>query len=184
MASPALTLRPATAEDYPDVAALYRQFARTRHLEQFTFKGWLGQCHLAVEDGQVIGYWHGTHDAQTWLSFTVDSTPPEDWTVSYLTVMVVDQRHRRRGIGGLLLKDFLDQARAAGNTWAVLNPTPDAPCQTEAELIAFYAHHGFTLLEHDLDHGFTRSWMMGRALVEDPQYVLRALPQDQRAGRA
>lgn len=184
MASPTLTLRPATAEDYPAVAALYRQFAPTRHLEEFTYQGWLGRCHLAVEDGRLIGYWHGTHHAQTWLSFTVHPTPPEDWTVSYLTVLVVEAHHRRRGVGGLLLEDFLDQARAAGNTWAVLNPTSGAEEPTEEELIAFYAHHGFTLLEHGLDHGFAKAWMMGRALVAEPPYVLRALPQDQEAGRA
>lgn len=90
------------------MTALYRHFSPTRHLESFTFEGWLGRCRLAVEDCQVIGYWHGTHDA----------------------------------------------------------------------------HHGSTPLEHDLDHGFAPSWMMGRALVENPPYTLHALPQGQEAGRA
>lgn len=169
------SLRSADASDYDAVAGLYRQFAPNRHLDLFTYDGWAGRCRVAVQDEEVLGFWHGTHDSQTWLSFTVQPQPEEEWTVSYLTVLVVDARHRRSGIGTMLLEDFVAHAGAAGNTWAVLNPSSDAEGQTEAQLIAFYQRHGFVLLEHGLDHGFASSWMMGRALVEDPRYQFREI---------
>ena len=178
MASPGIDMRPATADDYPAAAELYRQVARGRELSRAQFTAWLDTTTVAVTHGDVVGLCHGNHTSATWQSFVVEPEPPLEWRCSYLDTLVVARSHRGHGVGAALLEQFLDAARAAGNTWVVLRPVPADPREGFDELLAFYGAFGFVPLRHRLTHGLTNALVLGRALVARPDHVVRPLEVD------
>ena len=88
---------------------------------------------VAVEDGQAIG---------TGRVYLEDSA-------ARIGRMAVDLRHRRRGVGGLILRFLEAEAQTQGATEFVLH--------AQEYVKAFYAAHGYTengppFLEVDIPH--------------------------------
>lgn len=173
-------LREATRRDHADVQRLHAQHTGKSYLPMSSYESWLGKCTLAVEDGTVLGFSFGNHDSGAWGNILVTPEPPENWNCSYLTHLVVDQGHRRQRVGSLLLQDFLDQTRLAGNSWVILNPGSQAEGQTEADLHAFYEANGFLHLRHRPDDDAPKGWevdhyLLGCPVREEERYEVAVL---------
>lgn len=175
-------LREATSEDYAAVRRLYAQHTDGGSLSPTDYTFWRQQWTVAVAvDGEtVLGFSCGNHRSGAWDDLAVTPPPPEHWACSYITHLVVDQAQRRRGVGSLLLRGFLDQAAQAGNSWVVLHPSSQTPGQTKEELYAFYTRNGFHHLRHrpddedpqgrEIDH-----WKMGRQVSTEDGYEIAVL---------
>jgi len=74
-------------------------------------------------------------------------------TVAYLSELIVDREHRRRGTGSQLLTAFEALGQGAGITRLALRTEKDGPAQT------FYARHGWWV-EAELS-----DWYNGRTYV-------------------
>ncbi|MEF3121792.1 GNAT family N-acetyltransferase [Kocuria flava] len=175
MSSAGHGIRPARASDHAAAVALHAQVVPGRELTRERFTAWLGTTTVATVGGEVVGLCHGNHASATWQSFVVEPEPDPQWRCSYLDTLVVARAHRGRGIGADLLERFLDAARAAGSTWAVLRPEPATPPQGAEELLAFYGGAGFVPLQHRLAHGLSNALVLGRPLVAHPEHVLQPL---------
>lgn len=117
-----LELREAGPDDHADVQHLHAQHTGQNYLSVRNYESWPGKCTLAVDGGEVLGFCLGNHDSGVWGNVVVTPDPLEHWNCSYITHLVVDAGYRRHGIGSILLRDFLEQAERAGNTWVILTP--------------------------------------------------------------
>lgn len=175
-----LELREAGPDDHADVQHLHAQHTGQNYLAVRNYESWLGKCTLAVDGGEVLGFCLGNHDSGVWGNVVVTPDPPEHWNCSYITHLVVDAGYRRHGIGSILLRNFLEQAERAGNTWVILNPGSQTEGQTEADLHAFYGANGFRHLRHRSDDGDPEGrevdhYMLGYQVGEDDRYEVAVL---------
>jgi N-acetylglutamate synthase-like GNAT family acetyltransferase len=108
-----LTIRPAAASDSEAIFALLKELAITytpdraafeRHYPELLQSGSAALCVAALE-GQVVGY------ALAFEALTLYA----NGTVTELQELVVDPRHRGKGIGRKLVESVVERARASGS---------------------------------------------------------------------
>lgn len=98
------------------------------------------QSLVAVDaGGRILGWLMGNHASQAWTN--IDGyIVPEDWQCSYITWLLVDEKHRGSGIGPRLLRAFAEDSCAAGNDTIVLSPSAG---DDETAVISFYEKNGY-----------------------------------------
>jgi GNAT superfamily N-acetyltransferase len=127
---------------------------------------------VAVDGGAVVGVCCGHHASGSRRECRAAPLPPADWDCSYIDTLVVDEHHRRTGIGTALLRDFMGRTATAGSDWLMLFPKRgDGRPMLSGALPGFYGTAGLRLLEPAEDYLRTRPWMMGVPRVANPQYV-------------
>jgi ribosomal protein S18 acetylase RimI-like enzyme len=89
--------------------------------------------------GRVLGWLMGNHDSQAWTNIDGYNVP-EDWQCSYITWLLVDEKHRSSEIGSRLLRAFEEDSCAAGNDTIVLSPSAG---DDETAVISFYEKNGY-----------------------------------------
>ncbi len=120
---PAITIRPATEADIPDIHALMYELAvyekepeavfTTVEEYRADFQAGLFESHVAEMDGQVVG--------MTLFFMTYSSWKGK---MLYLDDFVVTESHRRYGVGQLLFDAFVAEGRQRGCRlvkWQVLD---------------------------------------------------------------
>ena len=153
-----VTVRPARPEDWLGVQALLREldelhaelvpaYFRPATRTEPEWRGLLGDSTalalVAVDEVE------GSRAPVGFLSLRIYDTPADPTMVprrrGHLETLVVDARHRRRGIGGRLLGAGADWARARGATEMVLTTWVG-----NAEADAFYERLGYRVLSRVL----------------------------------
>lgn len=98
------------------------------------------QSIVAVDaHGRVLGWLMGNHDSRAWTNIDGYNVP-EDWQCSYITWLLVDEKHQSSGIGSRLLDAFARDSCGAGNDTIVLSPSAG---DDEPRVISFYANNGY-----------------------------------------
>lgn len=173
-------IRKAGPEDYEHVHRLLTQHVGLHDLTPRSYEDGLGKYTLAVAGDEVLGFCFGNHRSDAWGHVVVTPEPPRSWRCSFIAHLVVDRHYRRRGVGALLLRDFLDRAELAGNSWVVLDAASPEGGLTESELHAFYGANGFQHLRHRPDDRAPEGWevdhyLLGCQVHEDDQYEFAVL---------
>lgn len=98
-------------------------------------------------NGRVLGWLMGNHDSQAWTNIDRYNVPT-DWQCSYITWLLVDEKHRSSGVGSRLLGAFAEDSYGAGNDTIVLSPSG----YDEPRVISFYGNNGFRRAPSGLMH--------------------------------
>lgn len=144
-----MEIRRALKTDIPQLTVLWNKWHITAgelHPEmRVEDSAWIA----ADSDGGVIAWLQGHHRQNCiWRRIVGYEDEPEGWTCTYLSLMLVHPDHRLHGVGSGLLSAFEEDAREAGNSLVVLNPsTADGPT-----LNRFYERNGYSVRDGSRGH--------------------------------